>query len=357
MKYIVFVLSLVLVLVFSTVALAQSPAGSITLYTSESEAQVNEMVADFNRLYPDVAVEIFRAGSGEVIARIQAEMEAGEIQADIIWFADLDFFTMLAEEDMLAEYIPAGAENVADEFTYMDGAFHEVRLIFNIIAYNTTLVEEAPTSWFDLTDPAYEGRITMPSALVSGAAFNQFGTFVNDERFGMEYYEQLNANGIVVERANGAVAEKLALGEYALGQLVDFFARNAARDGSPVGYVYPEEGAFLVPTPIGILANTDNLAGAQAFLDYMYTPDAQALFAAQSYIPVVVGSPLPEGMPESVLMAMEATPEATPNEEMSQLAALLPGVTIITPDLEYIRANRETLRTQFEELFGAPPEA
>jgi iron(III) transport system substrate-binding protein len=345
-------LSLALSIVLLGIAQAQAPGGTITLYTSESEQQVNEMVGDFNRLYPDVKVEIFRAGTGEVIAKLQAEMEAGQIMADLIWFADLDFFTRLAEEGMLTPYIPQGAEKVSDEFTYMDGAFHEVRLIFNVVAFNTTLVEEAPTAWADMTSPTYKGKVTMPSALVSGAAFNQFASFVNNPNFGLAFYEALNENGIVVERANGAVAEKIAAGEYAIGQLVDFMARNAAKQGSPVSYAYPEEGAMLIPTPIGILANTDNLAGAQAFLDYLYTEDAQKLFAKQSYIPVLPGVGLPEGMPLSILerleMAMEATPEA------DAAPSVLPGVTILTPDLEFIRANRDAMRAKFEELFGAP---
>jgi iron(III) transport system substrate-binding protein len=347
-------LKVVLMLALCAAALgaanAQTASGTITLYTSESEQQVNEMVADFNRFYPDVNVEIFRAGTGEVIAKLQAEMEAGQILADLIWFADIDFFTTLAERGMLTPYIPLGAENIADEFTYMDGAFHEVRLIFNVVAFNTTLVEEPPTAWADMIDPIYRNRVTMPSALVSGAAFNQFATFVNNPNFGLEFYEALNANGIVVERANGAVAEKIAAGEYAIGQLVDFMARNAARQGSPVGYVYPEEGAMLVPTPIGILANTDNLTAAQAFLDYLYTEDAQKLFAQQSYIPVLPSAGLPEGMPASILerLEMEATPEA------DAVTSVLPGVTIIRPDLDYIRANRQELRAKFEELFGAP---
>jgi iron(III) transport system substrate-binding protein len=329
---------------FSLAAAQESPSGTITLYTSESEQQVSEMVADFNRLYPDVTVEIFRAGSGEVLARLQAEQEAGEIQADLLWFADPDYFATLAEEGLLVEYIPAGTENVDDAFTYAGGLYHEVRLIFNVVAYNTELVETPPTGWADLIDPAYAGQVTMPSALISGAAFNQFGTFVNSEAFGLEFYEALNANGIVVERANGAVAEKLALGEYAIGQLVDFMARNLAAQGSPISYVYPEEGALLVPTPIGIFNSTDNLPAAQAFLDYLYSEDAQNLFVQQGYIPVVEGIELPEGMPAQVTEA-----EAD--------GSVLPGVTILDIDLEYVRENRDTLRTQFEELFGLPPDA
>ncbi len=343
MKHMVWVALLLVLVGVPFVSMAQdAPSGTISLYTSESEAQVNEMVALFNETYPDVTVNIFRAGSGEVLARLQAEREAGAIGADLLWFADIDYFSTLAEDGLLVEYIPAGTEEVDDMFTYENGLYHEVRLIFNVVAYNTELVEQAPTGWADMLDPAYMGRVTMPSALISGAAFNQFGTFMNREEFGIDFYNGLNANGIVVERANGAVAEKIASGEYAIGQLVDFMARNAAAQGSPVAYVYPVEGAMLVPTPIGIFNTTQNLPAAQAFIDFLYSEAAQNLFVAQNYIPVVPGIELPEGMPEF-------------NVEAEDMTGVLPGVTIIMPDLEYIRANRDTLRAEFEALFGAPP--
>jgi len=50
------------------------------------------------RRIPGVSVKIFRAGSGPVEAKIDAEMQAGRIQADVIWFADIGFFQNLARK-------------------------------------------------------------------------------------------------------------------------------------------------------------------------------------------------------------------------------------------------------------------
>ncbi len=306
------------------------PTGTITLYTSEPEAKVAEMVEDFNKIYPDVTVDVFRSGSGEVIGKIQAEKEAGEIQADIIWFADLDFFDNLAEEDLFLAYRPAGSDEIDEIYHYNGDRYHEVRAIFNIIAYNTTLVSTPPTSWKDLTDPQYAGRVGMPSALYSGAAFNHVGTFANLPGFGWEYFDALNDNGVVVERANGGVQTKVASGEFAIAQLVDFMARDVKNEGSPVDHIWPEEGALLIPTPIGILANTKNTAAAKAFLDYMFTESAQELFVAQGYISVLDGMAAPEGVPD------------------------MANFKVLMPDFEYIAANRDTIRSNFEDLFGAP---
>ena len=307
-----------------------SVSGTINLYTSEPEDQVNMLVNDFNTLYPDVTVNVFRSGSGEVIAKIQAEQQAGQILADVIWFADMDFFKSLADQDLMMAYEPKGSEAIDEIYHYNGDRYHEVRQIFNVVAYNTTLVTEPPTSWKDLLKEEYAGRVGMPSALYSGAAFNQVGTFANMPEFGWEFFEQLNANGVVVEQGNGAVATKLSSGEFVIAQLVDSHARGQALAGSPVAHIWPEEGALLVPTPIGILNSTQNPPAAQAFLDYLYTDQAQALFAEMGYISV---------FPDA------ATPEGTP--DMSNLKVIL-------PDAEFINANRDEIRSRFEQIYGAP---
>jgi iron(III) transport system substrate-binding protein len=85
-----------------------------------------------------------------------------------------------------------------------------------------------------------------------------------------------------------------------------------------------------VPTPIGILNSTDNPEAAQAFLDYMYTDSAQALFVQQGYVGVVPGSPIPEAAPD------------------------LENLNVLTVDTDYISANRDEIRSTFEDKFGSP---
>jgi iron(III) transport system substrate-binding protein len=310
----------------------ETASGTITLYTSEPEDKIAEMVVDFNAMYPDVTVNVFRSGSGEVIAKIQAEKEAGEIQADILWFADLDFFNNLADEGLFMVYRPVGSDMVDEIYHYNGDRYQEVRAIFNIIAYNTTLVTTPPTSWKDLLDPQYAGKVGMPSALYSGAAFNQVGTFINMPEFGWEFYEALNQNGVVVERGNGGVQTKVASGEFAIVQVVDFMARDVKNAGSPVEHIWPEEGALLVPTPIGILDTTKNPGGAKAFMDYMYTESAQELFVTQGYISVFENIDPPLGVPD-----------------MSTFKVLM-------PDFDHIAANRDSIRSEFERIFGVPAE-
>lgn len=305
---------------------APKVTGEITLYTSESQDQVNEMKADFEAANPGVKVNVFRSGTGEVIAKLQTEMESNQVAADLIWFADYAYFDSIADKHLLAHDSPS-AKGLKPEFKYADGKFYEVRTIYNVVAYNTKAITTPPTSWQDLLDPSVKGKVGMASPLYSGAAFATLGTLVNMDDFGWDFFQGLKNNEAKVETGNGGVNNKLATGEYTMVSVVDFMVRNAKADGSPVDYVWPAEGAILIPTPVGIMKDSKNPEAAKAFVDYLLSERGQKLFLKQGYIPVQDGLGVPEGTPDMAQLKLAPT------------------------DNEYIEQNREMLKTEYGKLF------
>jgi sulfate transport system substrate-binding protein len=63
------------------------------------------------------------------------------------------------------------------------------------------------------------------------------------------------------------------------------FAQQA---GQAIEYVVPDE-TILIENPVAAVNKSDNLQASQAFVDYLYTPEAQAVFASKGYRPVVEG--------------------------------------------------------------------
>ena len=306
-------------------ALAQAK-GTVTLYTSESLDKVNEMKLDFEKRNPGVTLNIYRSGTQVVISKLQAEFQAGGTLADMVWMADIDYFEDLAKKDMLLPFLPAEAEKVPAKFKYEGGRYHEVRLIFNTVGYNTLRVKSRPTSWNDLADPQWKGKIGIASPFYSGAAFSTLGTQINMPGFGWDYYRKLKQNGVIVEQSNGTVAKKLATGEFVLVSVVDFMVREEKDAGSPVDHIWPKEGAILIPTPIGILKGAKNPDGAKSFLRYLYSPDGQRLFVQQGYVPVLPGIDGPKGVPPEKL-------------------------EVLLTDQAYIGKHREELKAKYREMF------
>jgi iron(III) transport system substrate-binding protein len=306
-------------------ALAQAK-GTVTLYTSESLDKVNEMKLDFEKRNPGISLNIYRSGTQVVISKLQAEFQAGGTLADMIWMADIDYFEDLTKKDLLLPYLPPEAGKIPAKFKYEGGRYHEVRLIFNTVAYNTLRVKARPASWNDLTDPQWKGKVGVASPFYSGAAFSTLGTQVNMAGFGWDFYRKLKQNGVVVEQSNGTVAKKLATGEFSMVSVVDFMVREAKAAGSPVDHVWPKEGAILIPTPVGILRGAKNPEGGKVFLRYLDSLEGQRLFVQQGYVPVLPGIEGPKGVPPEKL-------------------------EVVLTDQAYISKHREELKAKYRELF------
>ena len=60
-----------------------SAGSTVRLYTSVTEETVDAVVSSFETANPDVQVEVFRAPTGDLNARIASEQEAGGVEADV----------------------------------------------------------------------------------------------------------------------------------------------------------------------------------------------------------------------------------------------------------------------------------
>lgn len=278
-------------------ALAQA-SGTITVYTSQPIEQMDAVVAAFNEDHPEITVEVFRTGTTELMAKLQAEFQAGETPADVMLIADAVAMTQLKNDDRLLAYPDAPVEGLPAAVIDPDMTFFGTKLITTGIVYNTDLVETAPTSWAELAQPEVASSLIMPSPLYSGAAVIHVGTMVQQPQFGWGWYEALAENGAVAGQGNGTVIEAVARGEKAYGILIEYMALNAKTDGSPVDFVFPEEGVSSITQPVAILSSSDNVEAAKVFVDWQLGQAAQEQSVEQGYFPILEGVPQPEGYPD-----------------------------------------------------------
>lgn len=278
---------------------AKEEKTNIVVYTSEPEDLVTDMLEAFIAENPDITYTLYRSGTGKVTAKIDTELETGSTDADILWAADLGYMMRLDEKGLISHYTPAALEGLDARFNYNDGMAVEVRQIFNIIAYNTLKCDVELNDWMDLADPALSGKIAMANPSYSGGALTTVVTHVGDDTIGWDLYEALKANDLKLEESNGNLQTKVASGEYAAVSVVDFMARNAAAEGSPVATVWPASGAVMVQTPVAILSgNEDKVTEAcRRFVDYLLSAECQQMFVDQGYIPVDPAVGVPEGAP------------------------------------------------------------
>jgi iron(III) transport system substrate-binding protein len=277
-------------------ALAQ-PSGTLNFYTSMQVDVVEDIIAAFERAHPGVTVDLLYSGSVELEQRIYAERDAGRIRADVIWAANPAFFLKLKAEDLLMAYESPEAGAVPDTLKDPDHMFIAGR-VFNMgIGYNTNLVtlEEAPKTWAEFL--TWGPRAALASPLHSGTSFTALGAFVQHEDLGWEWFEQARANGVQLLRATGDVTRGLTSGEFAVIKGIDYVLANQAAEGAPVAFLFPEEGAVTVASPIAIAAGATNVAAAQAFVDFIISQAGQQFMVSKYFIPVRADVDPPIGLP------------------------------------------------------------
>lgn len=281
----------------STSSSTSKVSGTITVYTSEPQDKLNEIIKDFNAVYPDITVKNYRAGTGDLTARIEAEQANGTTGADILWAADAATFEGYKSKNMLEHYKPADADKLIDGMADSDGYYTGTRVIPTVIAYNTSSITKPPTSWKALAKSQYNGKITMPNPAVSGAAAYNAAVWYLDASLGEEWFTDLGKNKPVIADSNGPVSQSVASGAQPIGVVVDYLIRDLKAKGSPVDVSYPTEGVPFVSEPIGIFKASENKKAAKAFVDYVVSKRGQQKAVAQNYLPVRNDVGTPKGAP------------------------------------------------------------
>lgn len=305
---------------------AGSGSGSLTVYTSEPQAKIDAIVAAFNAENPDIEVQVYRAGTGDLNARIASERATGSIGADVLLAADAPTFEGFKDDGLLLPYTPADVAALDPSVVDPDGYYVGTRIIPTVIAYNTGVVDAPPTSWKELADPKYAGMITMPNPDVSGAAAYNTAVWMSTDSLGEPWLRELTANDPVVAESNGPVAQAVASGAQPVGIVVDYLVRELAAKGSPIDVSYPADGVPYITQPAGIFKDSKNSEAAKKFVDFLVSKEGQELAVSQQYLPV---------------RGDVGTPANTPG---------LDQLTLLTPDLAQVAAIQAEAVAKFNDL-------
>lgn len=288
--------------VLPQIATAQSTnvSGSLVLYTSQPDKDVKGTVAQFNKKYPNVKVEVFRSGTTEVLNKMRTEFTAGAPQPDLVLLADSVTMEVLKRDQRLMPMRKADVSGIPAQFYDKDRFYIGTKVITSGIVVNTK-AKFKPSSWKDLLNPELKNQISMPSPLYSGAAAISVGawTDTNAQLGGWGYIDGLKSNGAIAVRGNGAVLQQVANGEKSVGVLVDFMALNAKAKGSPVEFIIPKEGLTFVTEPVAILKTAKNVPAAEAFVNYLLSAEGQTFSTTLGYVPILKGVKSPDGYPSA----------------------------------------------------------
>jgi iron(III) transport system substrate-binding protein len=302
--------------------------GALVYYTSNRTTVAEKHARAFEKKH-GIKVQVFRSGSEKVIAKLEAEMQAGRVQADVLNVSDPGYFFALQARGGLLPYASKPMATIPDAFKDRDGHWAAVRLTAMTIAYNTKLVPaaDAPKRWADLTDPKWKGKLTIASPAYGGTSLNWAAGIV--KLYGWKFFEELAKNQPLLTEGHLPGMQLVASGERAVSaEMNDYDARAGLAKGQPIGIVVPEEGTFVIPTPIAVLKATPRPNAAKLFVDFMLSDEGQAVFVEDQTLSARADVKPPAG------------------------AVALKDLKIIPMDWQAVEKQSEEIKTKFVGIVG-----
>jgi iron(III) transport system substrate-binding protein len=292
---------------------AAKKEGKVVFYTAIDLAVSERIAKAFEAAY-GIRVQVERTGGERIFQRVSQERANNIFAVDVLDASDTALFLVWKRQGVLEPFVP---EDVAEKWPQAerdaDGHFASVRFTLMPIAYNNKLVkaEDAPTSFADLLDPKWTGRMVKAHPGYSGGIVTS--TYQVSRDLGWEFFQKLGKQKVLQVQSATDPPKKLALGERAvMADGLEYILHQLREKGDPVEIVYPREGTPFIPGSAAIAKNAPHPNAARLFYSFLFSREAQQFLSdvggMRSFHPDVT---LKAGRkPLSEIKLMRSDPEA-----------------------------------------------
>jgi iron(III) transport system substrate-binding protein len=266
---------------------SKSEGGELTIYSNTDQENWAPIFRDFQKKYPWVTkISANNLDSDEVFQRVLSEQATGNSPADILVSNAAQAWAEYNEagKGRLMEYASPEVGKLPDFATLMPNVY-AMSMDPMTIAYNTSLVPEAPTGLASLAalvakDPAkFQDKITTRD--VKGAfGFTVSRAYTEADPNSWTHLEKLLPLARP-ETSSGTQTEKILAGEY----LVGFFISAAPaypvvkNSGGLFQVTFLDDGTVVLPRGIGIAPKAPHAATAKLFTDFVLSSEGQRAVA------------------------------------------------------------------------------
>lgn len=307
---------------------APSGAEGITVYSGRIPPEIGPLIDLYEqRTGKDIEVRF-----GETAALAAQIVEEGENSpADVFFAQDAGALGAIEAEGRFEKLPAATLERVPARFRSRTGEWVGTSGRARVIAYGGDVdPDELPDSVLDLTDEEWQGRVGWAPINGSFQAFITAMRLTEGEDVARDFVEGMLANGVQPYENNIAIRDAIAAGEIDLGLINHYYVAQAKAEDPdyPVEIHFPPDdlGSMVNVAGVGVLAGSDQVEEAEAFVDFLLSREAQEFFASttEEY-------PLIDGV--------EADPSLVPLDEIPHPALDLSEIDDLEGTLELLQSS------------------
>ena len=267
---------------------AQTPTLYLAGYGGSFEKMMKEHVIPAFEAQHDVKIVFVPGNSTDTLAKLQAQKDNQEL--DVAFLDDgpmyqaisLGFCTDVADAPVI--------QDLYEIARFPNGKAVGAGFVVTGIAYNQKMFADngwdAPSSWEDLTDSKYQGKLVVPPitntyglhALIMMAKQRGGGEQDIDPGF-KSFIDEVGPNVLTYEPSSGKMSELFQSGEIALSVWGSGRLKALADTGFPGAFAYPKEGGVALQVAVCPVVNSDVPELSQQLIQYLLTPEVQVLMA------------------------------------------------------------------------------
>ena len=302
---------------------AAKKEGKLSWYTSTNVTESKPLLDDFEKLYPGIKGEIFRASGEKTLNRIVTESRANHWEYDVVTISEVDTLT---DAKLLGAYKSPEAKNYIPEFKDPNGYWTAVYINYTTLGYNPKMVAEkdAPKLWEDLLDPKWNGKIS-----IDQEEYSWYATL--HKSWGREraqkFMRALAKQNIQWRKGHTLITQLMSAGEFPVAIVYAHRTEELKQKGAPVEWVNTVNPIVVTLNSAAVSPKPGHPNAAKLFIDFLLSKPAQQRLRSLRRIP-----------------ARADVEPMSPRMEQSKLKLA------ITP-AETGAQFKETIR-EFREIFG-----
>ena len=277
---------------------AGADGDSLVVYSGRNENLIKPLLEQFTKA-TGVTVTARYGGSAELAAQL---LEEGDrTPASVFLSQDAGALGALQEDDRLEVLPQAQLDKVPARYRSAKGDWVGVSGRSRVLVYNTDLVKAAtlPRSVFELTGPAYRGKVAYAPTNASFQAFVTGMRVTAGEERTKAFLTAFKANEPKAYEGNIPIVEAVNSGQIAYGLVNHYYLyEKAAEAGGFDGlkarnhlFAGTDPGSLVNVAGVGVLKGKSDERAAR-LVDYLLSTPGQTYFADKTKeYPLVAGVP------------------------------------------------------------------
>ncbi len=254
--------------------------GKLVVYASATAPQLQMYFTAFNKKYPFIKTEFFRAGKQKLVSKILFEEQAKQHIADIIHTSVIET-NILKKRDALSKHVPLEAASLPAQYKDPEGFWTSVYASGTLLGYNSRQVKRAdvPKNYDELLNPRWKNAIAIDSNKIEWFAMLL-------KLKGRPFMEKLAALNPSVRDGNTLVLQLLAAGEFPVAAGVyEYSIEDLKTKGAPVDWLGLEP-VITYTVAASLPSRPNNPNSAKLFIEWLLSKEGQEVINQYGRVPI-----------------------------------------------------------------------